>query len=80
MTTSKSLFDLAQLTEASYADLRNSNLGVTLLTDTSGDPLFSQTQATEFSANWKVILCTTVCLIQCVRGKRVSSDTINYSI
>lgn len=61
MTATTKLFELAQLAEASYADLQNSvnnstNLIKALIDKkANGDYKFSESQATEFASHWKVI-------------------------
>lgn len=64
MNTIQNLFQQAQLAEAAYANLWNSNtnsaitdteLVKTALQDTGNDMHFSQSQASEFVAHWRVI-------------------------
>ena len=55
MTNTNKLFTLAQLAEASYAELISAVNSQTNLINSLKDTKFSQTQAEEFAKNWKLI-------------------------
>ena len=54
MTTSKKLFELAQLAEASYGNFLLPKPKDALLFDLNLDSMFSSSQADEFLENWSV--------------------------
>ena len=58
MTQTTKLYELSQLAEASYANLHTgmaSDQLIAQLQNSSFNMAFSQTQATEFAANWQVV-------------------------
>ena len=57
MTSTTKLFNLAQLSEAAYADFEffNATYSDTQIHDKLVDKNFSDTQASEFADNWRVI-------------------------